>query len=82
MKIRENTLYQADKSSENFQAKIYYGISETRQSIRTVKKPFNHEKHRNGTELSNELWKIKDSRKEPVLVRKVLGKYQPCNVIA
>ena len=82
MKIRENTLYQADKSSENFQTKIYYHISETRRNVRTMKKSFNHEKHRNDTELSSELWKIKASRKESVLVRKVLGQYQPCNVTA
>ena len=75
MKTRENTLCQADRSSENFQTKIYCGISETRQNLRTMK-------NRNGTELSNELWKIKASRKEPVLVRTVLGQYQPCNVTA
>ena len=31
-------------------------------------------------QLSNELWKIKVSEEEPVLVRKILGQYQPYNV--
>ena len=41
------------------------------------KKSFNHEKHKNNTQLSNELWKIKASKEEPVLVWKILGQYQP-----
>ena len=32
--LSENTLYQADISSENFQTKIYYGISETKFKTR------------------------------------------------
>ena len=37
----ENTLYQADFSSENFETKIYYGISETKfkTRYRTIKNP-------------------------------------------
>ena len=59
--LSENTLYQADISSENFQTKIYYGISETKFKTRysNHKKSFNHEKHKNDTQLSNELCKIK-----------------------
>ena len=58
------TLYQADISSENFQTKIYYGISETKFKTRysNHKKSFNHEKHKSDTQLSNELWKIKPSK--------------------
>ena len=58
--LSENTLYQADISSENFQTKIYYGISETKFQIRfwNHKKSFNHEKHKNDTQLSYELWNI------------------------
>ena len=43
--LSENTLYQADISSENFQTKIYYGISETKFKTRysNHKKSFNHE---------------------------------------
>ena len=80
--LSENTLYQADISSENFQTKIYYGISETKFKTRysNHKKSFNHEKHKNDTQLSNELWKIKASKEEPVLVWKILGQYEAYNV--
>ena len=80
--MSQNTLYQADISSENFQTKIYYGISKTKFKTRfsNHKKSFNHEKHKNGTQLSNELWNIKASKEEPVLVWKILGQYQPYNV--
>ena len=80
--LSENTLYQADISSENFQTKIYYGISETRFKTRysNHKKSFNHEKHKNDTQLSNELCKIKASKEEPVLVWKILGQYEAYNV--
>ena len=80
--LSENTLYQADISSKKFQTKIYHGISETKFKTRfsNHKKSFNHEKHKNDTQLSNELWNIKASKKEPVLVWKILGQYQPYNV--
>ena len=80
--LSENTLYQADFSSENFQTEIYYGISETTFKTRYLnhKKSFNHEKHKNDTQLSNELWKIKASKEEPVLVWKILGQYEAYNI--
>ena len=80
--LSENALYQADISSENFQRKIYYGISETKFKPRysNHKKSFNHEKHKNDTQISNEFCKIKASKGEPVLVWKILGQYQQCNV--
>ena len=61
---------------------MYYGISETKFKTRfsNHKKSFNLEKHKNDTQLSNELWKIKASKEEPILVWKILGQYQPCNV--
>ena len=68
--MSESTLYQADISLENFQTKIYYGISETRFS--NHKKSFNHEKHKNDTQLSNELWNIKAPKEEPVHVQILL----------
>ena len=45
----KNTLYQADISSEKFQIKIYYNISETKFKRRYFnhKKSFNHKKHEN-----------------------------------
>ena len=58
--LSENTLYQADTSSENFQTKICYDISEAKFKTRfsNVKKSFSHEKHKNDTQLSNELRNI------------------------
>ena len=44
------------------------------------KKSFNHEKHKNDTQLWSELWKIKASKEEPVLEWKILGQYEPYNV--
>ena len=62
--------------------KIYYGISETKFKTRysNHKNSFNHEEHKNDTQLSNELWKIKASKEEPVLVWKILGQYEAYNV--
>ena len=78
--LSENTLYQADISSENFQKKIYYGISETRFS--NHKKSFKHKKHKNDTQLSNEIWNIKVSKEDcqSIYVWKNLGHYQTYDV--
>ena len=77
-----DTLYQADIRSEKYKKKIYYGISETKFKTRYLnhKKSFNHDKPKNDMQLSNELWKIKAPKEEPVLVWKILGQYQPYNV--
>ena len=68
--LSKNTLYQADISLENFQTKIYYGISEAKfkTTYSNHKKSFNHEKHKNDMQASKE---------EPVLVWKILRQYQP-----
>ena len=68
--LSENTQYQVDISSENFQTKIYYGISETKFKTRfqNHKRQFNNKKHKSDTQLSHELWNIKASKEEPVLV--------------
>ena len=44
--------------------KIYYGKSETKFKTRfpNRKKSFNHKKHKNDTQLSNEIWNIKASK--------------------
>ena len=51
--LSKNTLYQADISSENFQTKIYYSMSETKfkKTYSNHKKTFNHEKHKNHMKL-------------------------------
>ena len=67
--LSRNTLYEVDIMLENFQQEIYYGISETKFRTRylNLKKSFNHEKCKNDTQLSNELWQIKASKEKPVL---------------
>ena len=62
--------------------KNYYDISKTKFQERysNHKKSFIGEKHRNDTQISNEHWKIKASKEEPVLAWKMLGQYQPYNV--
>ena len=58
--------------------KINYCISETKFKTRysNHRNSFNHEKHKNDTQLSNELWNIKASKEEPDLVWEILGQYQ------
>ena len=56
---------------------MVYQKHNLKQDIRTIES-FNHEKRKNDTQLSNELWKIKASKEEPVLVWKILGQYQQC----
>ena len=55
--LSKNTLHEADISSEIFQKKIHYGISEIKFKTRysNHKKFFKQEKHKNDTHLSNEL---------------------------
>ena len=56
-----------------------YQKQNLKQDIRTIKNP-STTKSTKMTLLSNELWKIKASKEEPVLVWKILGQYQPYNV--
>ena len=44
------------------------------------KQSFNHEKRKNDTQLSNELWKIEASTRKLVLVWKTWGQYQTYHV--
>ena len=63
--LSENSLYEAVFSSENFQNKIYFSISETKLKTRySNHKSFNHGKRKNDMQLSNELWKVKASKEE------------------
>ena len=66
---------------ETFKKKLSRDIrtQNSKQYIQT-KKFFNHKKSKNDQQLSNELWKIKALKEEPVLVWKILGQYQQCNV--
>ena len=61
--LTNNIMYKATLTSnqDNYQHKIYYGITETKLKQRYANhiKSFRHEKHQSDTELSNELSSIK-----------------------
>ena len=59
-----------------------YQKQNLKEDIWIIKSSFKHGKHKNYMQLSNELWKIKASKEESVLVRNILGQYQPYNVNA
>ena len=56
-----------------------YQKQNLKQDFRTIKNP-STTKSTKMTQLSNELWNIKSSEEEPVLMWKMLGQYQPYNV--
>ena len=62
--LTNNIIYEATLTSnqDNYQHKIYYGITKTKFKQRYANhiKSFRHEKHQSDTELSNELWSIKN----------------------
>ena len=67
--------------SSFFHHKIYYGITETKFKQRYANhiKSFRHEKHQSDTELSNELWSIKNNNYTPNIVWEILHKHQTYN---
>ena len=60
--LTNNIMHKATLTSnqDNYQHKIYYGITETKFKQRYANhiKSFRHEKHQSNTELSNKLWSI------------------------
>ena len=75
--LSESTLYQADISSENFQTKIYYGISETKFKTRfsNHKKTFNHEKHKMTHNYRMNSGTLKLQKKRQSAVKYALASY-------
>ena len=51
---------------ESYRNKIYYGISETKFKSRYAdyRKSFKNRKHKTDTELSNEIWKLKEQQQK------------------
>ena len=68
-------------SQDTDQYKIYYGITKTKFKQRCANhiKSFRHDKHQSDTELSNELWSIKNKNCTPSIVWKILRKDQTYN---
>ena len=81
--LTNNIMYKATLTSnqDNYQHKMYYGIAETRFKQRYTNhiKSFRHEKHQSNTELSNELWDIKNNNYTPNIVWEILQKHQTYN---
>ena len=76
-------MYKASLTSnqENNQHKIYYSITETKfkQRYANYIKSLRHEKHQSDTELSNELWSIKNNNYTQNMIWEILLKHQTYN---
>ena len=81
--LTKNIMYKATliSNQDNYQHKIYYGITETKFKQRYANhvKSFRHEKHQSDTEPSNQLWSIKNNDCTPNTVWEILGKHQTYN---
>ena len=63
--LDKDVLYSAELTSDlrGYEKKIYKGICATtfKERLGNHKKAFNHEKYKTSTELSKEVWRIKDN---------------------
>ena len=92
--LSKNILHDADVVRKNFKRKFItaYQKQKLKQGICQIfttnnlqqdiyhKKSFNHKKQKNDLQLSNEVWKSKGSKEQPVIKWKILGQYQPYKV--
>ena len=68
---------------ENSETKVYYGICETfKLRYANHKKSFNHRNRKSDTELSNEIWRIKDNKHSANITWDTLGRHQAYNTIS
>ena len=69
-------VYQAIVTSNNpkLKEKIHYGVTETPFTLRYAKhtKSFNMERYKKNTELSKEVWKIKEANLTPIVKWKMI----------
>jgi len=74
--LASNIIYQASITSnlENYTEKVYIGLCATtfKKRYANHKKSFNTEKYKNSTALSNEFWRIKELKGQPVIKWKIL----------
>ena len=67
--LTTNIVYKAKvtSSNQNYQEKVYFGSCETtfKKRFSNHKKSFNLKEYKNETELSNEIWRIKNSGHHP-----------------
>ena len=81
--LASNIVYEARLTSDepNSSEKVYIGIAETtfKKRFSNHKKTFNHAKYKNETELSKEVWKIKDMNYTPKIAWRIAKRCQPIN---
>ena len=78
--LRNNVLHKANITSvsENYRNKIHYGISEFKFKWRYAnhRKSFKNRNYKTGTELPNEVWKLKKQKKNADISWEILGIHQ------
>ena len=75
--LAPNIVYQADiRNDTNDEKKFYLGVSETpfKEPFRNHKREFTYKKHRNSTELSKYIWKLKETNIASTDTWKVVAK--------
>lgn len=81
--LTKNIVYQATVSSNkpDYKENIYFGLCETPFKSRYAnhRKSFNILKYRNDTELSKEIWDLKDQNFTPSIKWKILKRCNPYN---
>ena len=68
-------------SNQNYQEKVYFGSCKTtfKKQFSNHKKSFNLNEYKNETELSNEIWQIKNSGHHPKVLGEIVKKCVPYN---
>ena len=81
--LSNNIVYQATIQSNNpeYNEKVYFGLSETSFKVRYANhlKSFNAIRYRNDTELSKEVWKLKEKNFIPFVRWKIVKQCKPYN---
>ena len=81
--LMKNIVYKATVTSDipNYKRKRYLGSCETTFKLRfgNHKRSFNHKRYKNDTELSNEIWKIKQANGTPHITWEIIRKCAPYN---
>ena len=84
--LSKNVLYEAEVTSdiENYGAKVYKGITATAWKDRHGNhlKSFNHRKYKDDTELSKEIWRIKDKGKSYAIKWRLIKQYRPYDPVS
>ena len=81
--LTTNIAYKAKvtSSTRDYQEKVYFGSCETifKKRLSNHKKSFNLNEYKNETELSNEIWRLKDSGHDPKVKWEIVKNCVPYN---